>query len=273
MSAAKKKKAKSAAEAANLELVPSEDPAAEVLVADMVAAEEPASEEPVLAPVAQEPEPEEVVVEEPVVEPDPKFRRRKGARPEELIAAALTIFGEQGFAKSNLKDVARAAGVSKGTVYLYFKSKEDLLMAAVQQSIVPILDFGDDYELDSNETASEMLRTLVHRWVGEFERRKVSGLPRLVVAESTNFPELAQFFVDAVLQRARRLFQRVLKRGVRSGEFRDLDVRQAVHVLLAPVLWAQIHGAAFGAHDAGFGDLEAFLDTHVELFLHGVKAP
>lgn len=225
-----------------------------------------------------EPSPEEAgepefVVKEPVVEPDPKFRRRKDARPEELIAAAVKIFGEQGFAKTNLKDVAKAAGVSKGTVYLYFKNKEDLLMAAVQKSVIPILDFGDDYEIDSDATASEMLRTLVHQWVEEFERRSVSGLPRLVVAESGNFPELAQFFVDAVLQRARRLFQRVLKRGVRSGEFRDIDVRQTVHVLLAPVIWAQIHQSAFGAHDPGFGDLGTFLDTHVELFLTGVARP
>ncbi len=227
---------------------------------------------PEAAAVEVEAEAEVVVKEAVVEEADPKFRRRKDARPEELIAAALTIFGERGFAKTNLKDVAKEAGVSKGTVYLYFKNKEDLLLAAVQKSVVPILDFGDDYEIDSEASASEMVRTLLHQWVDEFERRSVAGLPRLVVAESSNFPELAQLFVDAVLQRARRLFRRVLKRGIRSGEFRkDLDTTATVHVLLAPVIWAQIHHAAFGPHDEGFGDVRAFLDTHVELFLNGVR--
>jgi len=203
---------------------------------------------------------------------DPKWRRRKDSRPEELIAAALEIFGRQGFARTNLKDVAKHAGVSKGTVYLYFKNKEDLLLAAVQKSVVPILDFADDYEIDSDSSATDMLRTLVRRWLTEFEARSVAGLPKLVVAEAGNFPELAQLFVDAVLQRARRLFKRVLKRGVRAGEFRDIDVRQAVHVLLAPVIWLQIHQFSLGPHDEGFEDVSAFLETHVEIFLAGIRA-
>ena len=78
--------------------------------------------------------------------PEPRWRRRKQARPEELVAAALALFAEQGFAATRMRDVAKRAGVSKGTVYLYFQSKEDLLRAAVRGSIVPILDVGDDLE-------------------------------------------------------------------------------------------------------------------------------
>jgi AcrR family transcriptional regulator len=214
----------------------------------------------------------DVVVKQAIVRGrNPKFRRRKGARPEELIAAALKLFGERGFAKTNVKDVAREAGVSKGTVYLYFKNKEELLLAAVQRSVIPILDFGDEYEIDSDESASDILRWLVHKWVDEFEKRNVAVLPRLVVAESTNFPELAEFFVNTVLQRARRLFRRVLKRGIRTGEFRDMDVKMTVQVFLAPVIWLQIHKASLGPHDPDFGDVRTYLDTHVELFLAAVQ--
>ena len=201
-----------------------------------------------------------------------KWKRRKHARPEELVAAALELFGEQGFANTSLKDVGKKAGVSKATVYLYFKNKEDLLLAAVQKSVVPILDFADDYEIDSDESASTMIRTLIHRWVDAFDDRSASGLPKLVVAEARAIPELGTLYVDAVLQRARRLFQRILKRGVRTGEFREIDVRQVVHVLLAPVLQAQIHAASLGEHDPTFPDVHTFLDTHIDLFLVAVRA-
>ena len=157
-------------------------------------------------------------------------------------------------------------------MYLYFKNKEDLLLAAVQKSVVPILDFGDDYEIDSEAPPSEMIRVLVHRWIDEFEARSASGLPKLVIAEAANFPPLAQLYVDAVLQRARRLFQRILKRGVRAGEFKEIDVREVVHVLLAPLIQAQIHAASLGPHDPTFPDLHAFLDTHVDLFLAAISA-
>ncbi len=215
-------------------------------------------------------EPADAAGDEPAA--DPRWRRRKDARPDELVAAALALFAEQGFAKTNLRDVAKAAGVSKGTVYLYFKNKEDLLRAAVQKTTAPILDFGDDLELESEAPASELLRTLVLGWVDEFERRAVSGLPKLVVAEAANFPEIAELFVDSILMRARRLFQRVLKRGVRAGEFRaNLQVRQATHVLLGPIIWSQIHQHSLAPYDPGFEDPRAALELHLEFFIRAIK--
>lgn len=211
---------------------------------------------------------------EPAVDeaPKPKWRRRKQARPEELVAAALALFAEQGFAATRMRDVARRAGVSKGTVYLYFQGKEDLLRAAVRGSIVPILDIGDDLELDSDASATELLERLLKDWVGEFERRGVGGVPRLVMAEASNFPEIAQEYTSAVIQRARRLFARVLKRGVRAGEFREIDVRTAVDVLLAPVLYAQIHQASLGSWDPdAFG--ASFVDSHLRFFLRSIQTP
>lgn len=203
--------------------------------------------------------------------PSPRWRRRKQARPEELVAAALALFAEQGFAATRMRDVARRAGVSKGTVYLYFQSKEDLLRAAVRGSIVPILDVSDDVELDSDASAAALLERLLQDWVAEFERRGVSGVPRLVLAEAGNFPEIAEEYVQAVIQRSRRLFARVLKRGVRAGEFRDIDVRAAVDVLLAPVLYAQIHRSALGQWDAGAFEAD-FLSTHISFFLRSIQA-
>jgi len=167
--------------------------------------------------------------------------------------------------------VAKRAGVSKGTVYLYFQSKEDLLLGAVQRSVVPILDFGDDYEIESEGSASELLAELVRKWIEEFDRRAVSGVPKLVMAEAGSVPELGPLFVDAVLQRARRLFARVLKRGMRTGEFRAVDTKQAVHLLMAPLLYAQIHQHALGTYDPGIFDMESYVDTHIEFFLRALR--
>ena len=204
-------------------------------------------------------------------EKPPRFRRRKDARPEELIRAAVALFGEQGFAATNLKDVAKRAGVSKGTVYLYFKSKEDLLRAAVRTSVVPIVDAADELEVDAEGTAAELLRTLLVRWVEEFEERGVAGVPKLVMAEAGNFPELAEDYVSSVLRRVRRLVARVLKRGVRDGEFQTLDVRQATHLLLAPVFYAQLHAASFAAFDPDSPELLPFVHAHVDHFLQSIS--
>ncbi len=206
-----------------------------------------------------------------VEEPQPKWRRRKDARPEELVAAALELFVEQGFAGTRLRDVARRAGVSKGTVYLYFKSKEELLRAAVRDSVVPIVDEGDDIEVEADCTSAELLRQLLERWLKEFEDRGLEGVPKLVMSEAGNFPELAQDYMTHVVLRSRRLFARVIKRGIREGEFRDLDVRDAVHVLLTPVLYAQIHAASLGPYDPGLKDKQHFLDAHLDFFLRAVR--
>lgn len=206
-----------------------------------------------------------------VEDPQPKWRRRKDARPEELVAAALELFVEQGFAGTRLRDVARRAGVSKGTVYLYFKSKEELLRAAVRDSVVPIVDEGDDIEVESDGTSAELLRQLLERWLKEFEDRGLEGVPKLVMSEAGNFPELAQDYMTHVVQRSRRLFARVIKRGIREGEFRKVDVRDAVQVLLAPVFYAQIHAASLGPYDPGLLDRERFLDTHLDFFLRAIR--
>lgn len=203
--------------------------------------------------------------------PPPKWRRRKQARPEELVAAALELFVEQGFAVTNLRDVAKRAGVSKGTVYLYFRSKDELLMEAVRSSVVPIMDWADDQELASDEPAGELLRRLVREWMDQFEQRAVAGVPKLVVAEAGNNPALAKQYVDLVVQRARRLFARVLKRGVQNGEFRNVDVRQAVQLLLAPLSYALVHRYSLGPHDPDMLDIGAYLDVHLDLFLRGLR--
>lgn len=204
----------------------------------------------------------------------PRWRRRKQARPQELVDAALELFIEQGFAATKLSDIAERAGVSKGTIYLYFPSKEELLKAAVRRSVVPILDFGDKLVVDEStiKPCAELLEMLAFAWIRKFEEFNVSGIPKLIISESKNFPELGQFFVEVIIERARALFGKIIARGVSTGEFRQVDVKDTVHLFMAPIVWAQIYEHSIQPYDTRGLDRQTFIPAHVEFFLRGLKA-
>jgi len=203
---------------------------------------------------------------------EPRWRRRPEDRPQELLAAALQLFGEQGFAATRLTEVAKRAGVSKATVYLYFDSKEALLRQAVR-AIEPILDFGDDLAQSWTGDTRGLLEALVSRWLVAFEEAGVGCVPKLILAEGNNFPELAGLYVEVVVQRGRTLFGQVLQRGIERGEVRaDLDIEQAVHVFMAPVHYAQLHRHGLSAFDPEGPRLRAWVNAHVELFWRGIQA-
>lgn len=203
----------------------------------------------------------------------PRWRRRKQARPQELVDAALELFIEQGFAATKLSDIADRAGVSKGTIYLYFPSKEELLKAAVRRSVVPILDFGDKFDLEraSTRPCAELLELLAIAWIHKFQELNVSGLPKLIVSESKNFPELGEFFVEVIIERARNLFGRIIERGVATGEFREVHVKDTIHLFMAPIIWAQIYEHSLAPYDPKGLETDTFIPSHLEFFLRGLK--
>jgi AcrR family transcriptional regulator len=131
-------------------------------------------------------------------------QRRKEARPAELTAAALELFVEKGFAGTRLDDVAARAGVSKGTLYLYFDSKEALFKAVIQEGIVPILEEGSDLVEAFKGSASELLRLMVGEWWPRIGDTHLAGVPKLMISEARNFPELAIYYHDAVIVRGKR---------------------------------------------------------------------
>jgi AcrR family transcriptional regulator len=182
------------------------------------------------------------------------------------------VFVERGFAAAKLADVARKAGVSKGTVYLYFDSKEALLKAVVRDTIVPALGRGEATVRDFVGSSEELLRRLVHAWWDTIGHSQVSGIPKLMMAEAANFPELARFYYDEVIKRGHSLLASVLQRGITSREFRPLpDLRLAVRLLIAPVLQLATWKHSFGVCVREPIDPTAYLDTHLDLFLHGIR--
>ncbi len=176
----------------------------------------------------------------PVIESIPGARaprrRRKEARPSELTAAALDLFVESGFAATRLEDVAARAGVSKGTLYLYFDSKEALFKAVIEDAIVPLLVAAEQQMAEYEGSSFELLRRLLFGWWEQIGRTRLAGVPKLIISESRNFPEVAQYYHDKVLARGRGLLRTVLQRGIESGEFRPQDIETAINVIFAPLM-------------------------------------
>lgn len=198
----------------------------------------------------------------------PRRARRKDARPGELIDAALDEFAERGFAGARLEDIARRAGVTKGTVYLYFASKQELLEAAVRHTLVSFIARGHATVRDFEGSTPELLRTVLTAWWHDVVRTKAAALGKLMVAEATNFPELARFYYDNVIEPGRRLQARILERGIARGEFRPVPVEFTVSFIIAPFLYVQYNQHSFAKVVAGSAiDTDGFLDALIEHLL------
>ena len=199
-------------------------------------------------------------------------QRRKEARPAELTAAALQLFVEKGFAGTRLEDVAARAGVSKGTLYLYFDSKEALFKAVIQEGIVPILEEGAGLVEGFQGSSADLLQALISEWWQRIGNTHLGGVPKLMISEAGNFPELATYYHDAVIMRGRDLMRRTLQRGIASGEFRRIDVESAIDVIFAPVLMMVIWRYSLGACCGTAHDPQTYLQTHFDLIVGGLVA-
>ena len=200
----------------------------------------------------------------------PQRQRRKEARPAELTAAALELFVEKGFVGTRLDDVAARAGVSKGTLYLYFDSKEALFKAVIREGILPILDEGADMVDSFTGSSADLLRGLILEWWRRIGSTSLGGVPKLMISESGNFPELATYYHDTVIMRGRELMRRVLLRGMATGEFRAIEVETAIDVIFAPVIMMLIWRYSLGACGCASHDPATYLQTHLDLVLNGI---
>lgn len=202
---------------------------------------------------------------------EPRWERRKDARPGELVSAAMDLFVERGFAATRLDDVAKRAGVSKGTLYLYFDSKEDLFKAAVRESYSSALVHGEEILETFNGTSEELLREIFRLWWEEVGSTMQAGLTKLVIGESGNFPELARFYHDEVIQRAHALLSHAIDRGIRSGEFRDVNLDYVQRIACAPMVMLMLWTHSFAPHVPHQVDPRKYVETHADMLIHSLK--
>lgn len=197
-------------------------------------------------------------------------RRRKDARPSELTAAALALFVDKGFAATRLDDVAARAGVSKGTLYLYFSSKEALFKAVIEDGMVAALAAAEERLAGFHGSAADLLHELLLGWWQQIGRTAMAGVTKLIISESRNFPEVAQYYHERVITRGRALLRHALERGIGSGEFRPLNVEAAIDVIIAPLLMLAISRFSLRLCGPQVAP-ETYLETHFELLLQGLR--
>ncbi|MBL8522040.1 MAG: TetR/AcrR family transcriptional regulator [Betaproteobacteria bacterium] len=203
---------------------------------------------------------------------EPRWERRKDARPGELVAAAMDLFIEKGFAATRLDDVAKRAGVSKGTLYLYFDSKEDLLKAAIREGYSEPLHHGEQVLASFEGSAEDLLRLILKMWWEEVGATKQAGLTKLVIGESQNFPELARFYHDEVIQRAHKLVSAAMERGIQSGEFRAVNLPYAQRIACAPMVLLMLWKHSFACCVPNTVDPQEYVATHADMLIHALKA-
>jgi AcrR family transcriptional regulator len=199
----------------------------------------------------------------------PRWERRKEARPGELLDAALDLFVERGFAATRLDEVAARAGVSKGTLYLYYAGKEELFKAVVRQNIVPLIDSFEREMATWQAGSAELLQAFFRGWWTRFGSTQLAGIAKLVVGEAGNFPELALFFQQEVVLPNAGLLRAIVERGIRRGEFVEVDIDASVQLWMSPLVMKAIWGRSIQpCCPPGMEvPIDRFLDAHLRSVL------
>lgn len=205
-------------------------------------------------------------------QPAPARQRRKEARPQELLAAALELFVDKGFAATRSEEVAARAGVSKGTLYLYYPSKQELFKAVVRENLAVHIAEGLQIVAQHQGSMADLLRFVMSEWWRRVGQGGAAGICKIMVAEARNFPELAQFYVDEVIEPSHQLIGSVLERGIASGEFRPVPLDETVQVMIGPVLQQMLFQSSFGACQMHrpLPEPAAVLQMQMDLMLEGL---
>lgn len=187
----------------------------------------------------------------------PKWRRNPTERPQQILRAALEVFGEAGVANTTLDEIADRAGVSKGTIYLYFPNKEELFRETVRQALAPAPPKADSPASASAAPTRQLLDTLSRHW--EFLTSPLGvTVRRLVGAEQWQFPELAELYDREVVAHFGGQLAPIIRRGVDTGEFRELDPKVAARMLTALVTHSASSALAPGTSTAVLRELTEF---------------
>lgn len=204
-----------------------------------------------------------------------KRERRKEARPGELLDAALELFVEKGFAATRVEEVAARAGVSKGTLFLYFASKDELFKAVVRENLSGrFSEWAIEFEAFQGNT-SDMLAYCMNSWWDRVGATKASGINKLMMSEAKNFPDIAAFYQHEVIGPGHALIRRIFQRGIDRGEFRAMDLDYAVYSVVAPMIFLVLskHSMDVCIPDHVELDPKKYIASQLSTLLHGLCLP
>ena len=200
----------------------------------------------------------------------PKFQRRSEDRPREICTAALDLFAARGFAGTRVDDIAARAGVSKGTLYLYFKDKEEIFSAVVRNTVAPNIAMIRDSITAVDMPFSLMIYTLLERFVDIAEHLPIGAVAKIVIGESRNFPELARVWHDEVASKAIAAVATLIEGAQRRGEVRPGDARLFAFSLMGPMILGALWTTTLVPAGGKPVDLETLARQHAETVLSGL---
>lgn len=200
----------------------------------------------------------------------PKFRRRKADRPAEIVQAALAVFAEKGFAAAKLEDIAKRAGVSKGAIYLYFETKEDVFRAVVSQAIAPNVGAVRAMAAAHPGPLADLLRGVTGHIAGVISQTPLGGVLKMVVGEARNFPEIARVWHDELVSQALGAISDAIAAAQARGEVKPGDPRIYALQLISPLLVAVLWRETFVPVGAPPFDLPAVMAQHIDTLLCGM---
>lgn len=198
----------------------------------------------------------------------PRYQRRKQDRPQEITDAALAAFAEKGYSATRVDDVAKRAGVSKGLLYLYFKTKEELFKAVVRSFVVPRIDALTKIIESSELSSEEFLRGPFLDFGKKIPGSPISVVVRLMIADGHKHPDLVQFYWDNVVSRGLGALNELLQRGVQRGEFRKSAVTEQPHLFIMPVVFSVIFNLLFEKQSI---DTNRLIETQIDLLITHLK--
>jgi len=200
----------------------------------------------------------------------PKWRRRSEARPGEIVQAALEVFAERGFAAAKLDEIAAKAGISKGALYLYFETKEDIFRAVVREAVAPNLDVVEAVLDQTTTPFPDVLRMVFLRISLMIETTRLGAVAKLVIGESRNFPELARVWHDEVVSRALAALSEALDKAQGRGEIRPGNPRLQAFSIMGPILMGVLWQETFTPIGAPALNLRDLIAQHGEAVLAGL---
>ncbi len=200
--------------------------------------------------------------------PQPKWTRRSAERPGEIVAAALDLFAERGYAATRLEDIAERAGISKATIYLYSRSKDELFSAIVRESVLPRVEAIESLIGGYEGSRAELLRTIIAAIGTIIATSRLGAVIKLIFAESGNFPEIGEFYYEQVVRRGLRNLSRIIGQGIAAGEFRPCDPDLAAKLIAFPAVMSVLWTTTFPKAPL---DRQALLALHAEVAVRGLS--
>jgi TetR/AcrR family transcriptional regulator len=199
--------------------------------------------------------------------------RRKESRPLELVNAALELFVGKGYSATRVEEIAARAGVSKGTLFLYFSSKEDLFKAVIRENIVNLFPAWNEEFNNFQGSSSEMLHYAMDSWWLNLGKTPASGIVKLVFSEAQNFPEVAAYYQEEVFEPGAKLISNILQRGIDRDEFSSMDTSKSVLSIISAMIFLMMWKHSIGACTTTSIkiDPQEFMHLHVDMLLNGIS--